>query len=167
MKPLSRIPHPPVLLSALLAAGALFAVADMPAASAATPPAATAKAADTLPPELQYAGIHYVTGGVGVSEAKAFRAAEHQYPLAIELAAKQKGAKHDALTAGAQIRIADDGGKEIFNAEAKGPFMLIRLDPGRYSLTATLDGHTVHKRHFTVGSGKSTRETVVFPATAG
>jgi hypothetical protein len=154
--------HSTQLLSALVTAGALFAVAPI-APAMANPPASTASQ-KSLPAEAQYGGIHYLTGGVGAGEAKAFEDAMQKYALAIELAEKQKGSRHDAFTAGAMVRISDHGGKEIFNAKARGPFMLVQLDPGEYSMTATLNNHTLHKREFTVERGKSTRETFVFPA---
>jgi hypothetical protein len=150
-----------LLLAALVASGALFAAAPAMASAA-----ASTASTSTRPQEMQYGSIHYLTGGIGTGEAKAIKETMHKYALAVELAEKQKGATHEAFTAGAIVRISDHGGKEIFNARAEGPFMLVQLEPGKYSMTATLNDHALHTREFTIVKGKTTRETLVFPAAA-
>lgn len=151
----------PFLLSVLLAAGGLFAAVPAVPAMAKTETGASSQT--TLPQEMQHGGIHYLTGGAGTGEAKAFKAAMQKYSLAIELVERQKGSKHEAYTADAMVGISDHAGKEIFNARAKGPFMLVQLEPGKYSMSATLNDHTLHKRDLMVEKGKTTHETFVFP----
>ncbi len=150
-----------VLFASLLAGGAAFTLAPaaLAAATAATSPAATAP----LPAEKKYEGIAYVTGGVGEGQAKAFEEAMKNYPLAIEIVQKEKGTKHDEFTAYADVRIMDHAGKEIFKTKAEGPFVLVRLEPGKYSMTVSYEKHTLHRKDFTVAKGKSTHETFVFP----
>lgn len=149
----------------LITAGALLATlgAAAPLAAVAATPTQAVTTTAALPAEQQYAGIHYTSGGVTKDEAAAFKRELHNYPLAIELVERQKTGKHDEYTADATVRIAKSG-KEIFAAKAQGPFMLVRLEPGTYDITATLNKHTLHKRHVVVTKGKSTRTTFEFPA---
>jgi len=151
----------PWLLSVLLAAAGLVAAA--PATPAMAKSETGASRQTMLPQEMQYGGIHYLTGGAGTGEAKAFKEAMQRYSLAIELIERQKGSKHGAYTADAMVRISDHADKEIFNARAKGPFMLVQLEPGKYSMSATLNDHTPHKGDVMVEKGKTTHETFVFP----
>ncbi len=151
-------------LSAILATtAAAFAIGAAVPAYAATEPAQPMGQA-TLPMEQHYAGIAYVTGGVGENQAKAFEQNLHKYPLAIELLEKQKTAKHDEFTAKANVSIADHTGKQVFKAQATGPFMLVQLDPGKYSVTATLGRDTIHRKDVMIEKGRTARETIVFPA---
>ncbi len=150
-------------LSAILATtAAAFAIGAAVPAYAATEPAQPMGQA-TLPMEQHYAGIAFVTGGVGEGQTKAFEQNLHKYPLAIELLEKQKTAKRDEFTANANVSIADHTGRQVFKAQATGPFMLVQLEPGKYSVTATLGKDTIHRKDVMVEKGKTTRETIVFP----
>jgi hypothetical protein len=151
-------------LASLAALATLVAAPALPAAARTASGAATAV---SLPQEMTQGSIHYLTGGTSSDEASAFKEAMQSYPLAIELAEKQASSKHDAYTADAQIRITDNAGKSIFSARAKGPFMLVQLPPGRYSLSATLNHHTLTRSDVMIELGKTARETFVFPAGTG
>jgi len=118
----------------------------------------------SLPGEQQHDGIRYVTGGIGADKAAAFRHEMNAYPLAIELREHQKGSRHDEYTADARVRIARPGGKEVFSARSEGPFMLVRLAPGTYEVSATLGDRTLHKRHVVIARNRTVHETFVFPA---
>jgi hypothetical protein len=149
----------------LQAAGSALALALMalvPVAQASTlhPTAAHA----TLPAEQQRDGVHYVTGGVAHEQAAAFKREMGNYPLAIELLEKTRAGKRDEYTADARVKITRPGGKEVFNAKADGPFMLVKLDPGTYEVSASLGKHTLHKRHVVLAKGSNVHETFVFPA---
>jgi hypothetical protein len=117
-----------------------------------------------LPAEQQHDGIRYVTGGIGADKAAAFKREMNAYPLAIELREHQKGSRHDEYTADARVHIAKPGGREVFSARAEGPFMLVRLEPGTYEVSATLGDRTLHKRHVVIAKNRTVHETFVFPA---
>lgn len=151
-----------VLLALLATTAAAFAIAPARPAFAAEP--ATSLTQATMPAEQHSMGIAYATGGVGAAEAKAFEQNLHKYPLAIELLEKAPATKRDEFTANAQVSITDRTGKEVFKATAGGPFMLVQLQPGKYSLAATLGKQTIHRANIVVEKGKTARETVVFPA---
>lgn len=114
-----------------------------------------------LPPEKHYGSISYVTGGIAQGEAKLFRQEMHQYPLAIELL--EKAGKKEEFTADAMVRIVDQAGKTVFDAKAEGPFMLVRLEPGKYDVTAMLGGKTLHKSKVAVHKGGSAQAIFEFP----
>ena len=147
-----------LVLAALLASGTLVAVAALAKVHAST------DAGAPLPQEMRYGAISYLTGGAGHDEAAALKAIMDKYPLAIELFERDRHTRHELYTANALVRIRDHAGKEIFKARAEGPFMLVQLEPGAYSMTATLNERTLHKRDFNVLKGRTTREAFVFPA---
>jgi hypothetical protein len=145
---------------ALLTCGLLA----LPLAASAVPNPAAAAAADARLAEQQYQGIAYATGGISPEEAAVFRAHAGKYPLALELLEKQAtGTKRDEFTARAEVRIMRDG-KRVFDTQAAGPFMLVRLEPGTYSMTATLGKRTLRKTHVRIEKGRTTRATFEFPA---
>jgi len=145
---------------ALLACSAL--TSPLSAWGASSPTAALPAGAPVT--ELRYHGIAYATGGISPAEAAQFRARSGDYPLALELIEKQAGnEKHDEFTASARVRI-ERAGKTLFDARAAGPFMLVQLQPGTYSVTATLGGSKLHKSDVRVAKGRTTRETFEFPA---
>lgn len=147
-----------------LAAGTLaIALAALAPLAGATTATTTAAAKTALPAEQQYAGIHYTTGGVTTDEAAVFKREMHGYPLAIELFEKQKSGKRDEYTADARVQISRSG-KKIFDAKAKGPYMLVRLEPGTYDISATLGRHTLHRKHVVVAKGKTAQAMFEFPA---
>jgi hypothetical protein len=137
-----------ILVASLLAGGTALAATN----------------ASPLPAEQKQGAVAYLTGGVGEGQAKAFEQAMSRYPLAIEIVQQEKGSKHDAFTADAQIRITDHAGKQVLDAKAGGPFVLARLEPGKYSIAATYDGHTMNRNGVTVAKDKTAREVFVFPA---
>ena len=143
-------------------AGALLCgliAAPLAALAAVNPPAA----GSTKIPEEDYHGIPYATGGISPDEAAAYRAQSNQFSLALEVLEKTPNNKRDEFTAGAQVQIRQ-GTKTVFDSKTGGPFMLVRLDPGVYSVEATLGARTLQKASIHVSAGKTTHETFEFPA---
>ena len=132
-----------------------------PLAHKADKPAAVAP----LPAEHEADGIAYVTGGVARDQAEAFKHGMKEYPLAIQLLERKP---HSLLqkeaTANAQVRITQENGHQVFQARADGPYMLVKLPPGRYDVTASLGNRTLEKKHVEVKPGHSKHETFVFPS---
>ena len=152
-------------VAALLAGRAALAADTMPAQQQQAP-----QAKDTvLPAQQQADGINYVSGGDDYRAAKTFEQSLDKYPLAIELVQKAgpQSAKDNHVTneftANANVKIMDKGGKEVFAAESAGPFMLVDLPPGQYTMTATLGKTTLHKSDLNIIKGKSERATFIFP----
>lgn len=116
----------------------------------------------TMPSEQHQGSVGYVTGGIGEREARLFERQMSSHPLAIELL--QHASKAEEFTADAQVRIADIHGHTVLNAKAGGPFMLVDLPPGRYSVAATLKHDTLKKSVVFVTRGQLARATFEFPA---
>lgn len=139
-------------------AAALLCAAGLALAQDALPPPE-----QPLPAARQSGAVVYVTGGVAESESAAFEAARADYPLTIELTqANPEG--RDQFTAGAEVRVLNAAGIEVLQATADGPFMLVQLPPGRYTVHATLNGRAAPARTVTVEDEGSGRAVLRFPA---
>lgn len=90
-------------------------------------------------PDTQYSqGISYITGGVGEGETQAILAEAKQWPLMLEMSQLDNG--RGVWIFGATINILNDKNLSIFNAQADGPYMLINLEAGIYSIQASFNG---------------------------
>lgn len=144
---MTRLRINPELRSALVAA-ALIAGGAAPVA------------ADNALPEPQMAGaVQYVTGGVGQRESQAFLEHRREYPLAVEVYAREAG--REIYTAGASIEVRTPSGDPVLHAEADGPFLLADVPPGRYTVEATLDGKS-ERKSVTVEKDRTRRTVFVF-----
>jgi hypothetical protein len=126
-------------------------------------PAAFA-AVTAMPPQMRQGSVGYVSGGIGAGEARRFEQAFAQHPLAIELL--EHAGKREEFTANAHVRILDRQGHAVLDTRAGGPFMLVDLKPGRYSIVATLGSQTLRKRAAYVHAGTTARATFEFPSSA-
>jgi hypothetical protein len=114
-------------------------------------------------PAEQYQGrVGFVTGGVGRAEAKLFEQQATRHPLAIELL--EHAGKSNEFTADAMVKISDQHGRTVLDAKADGPFMLVDLAPGRYSVGATLNNETLKKSSVMVARHKTARAIFEFGA---
>ena len=120
---------------------------------------------DGLPPEHTQGIASFVSGGVSDGEAQRFQAAFKRFPLIVEL--YEHTGQRDEYTADAHVRIADRHGNTVLDQRADGPFMLVRLPAGDYTVSASLKGHRLpeHKVHVT-DSGHA-HSVFVFPENAG
>lgn len=89
-----------------------------------------------LPQELHQGDLTFVTGGVGLDESQALRQAAPHWPLAMRFT----GSGSDYL-ADVHVHITDAGGNAVLQADSRGPYMLVKLHPGRYTVQATYEGH--------------------------
>lgn len=60
---------------------------------------------------------------------------------------------------GAQIKITNDQKKVIFDAISEGPYILINLEPGTYSIEATYQG-VVQKQSVAVKVGQNQKLSI-------
>ncbi len=114
-----------------------------------------------MPAEQHQGSVGFVTGGIGEREAKLFEQQMPKHPLAIEL--RQQAGKAEEFTADARVKIADMHGHTVLDAKAGGPFMLVDLPPGRYSVVATLKHDTLKKTAIVVSHHNLARATFEFP----
>jgi len=114
-------------------------------------------------PQVQRQGtVAYVTGGIGRTEARLFERRMSSYPLAIELL--EHAGRAEAFTGAADVTIADARGRTVLDARAGGPFMLVDLPSGRYSIVATLGHARLKKSTIFVRQGTLARATFEFPS---
>ena len=96
----------------------------------------TAQAA--LPAVKHQGSVQYVSGGIGLDESEALKAAAKDYPLALTFAAQRDG-KADYV-ANVAVSIQDAHGKQVLKAESEGPYMLVKLPAGSHKVSATFNG---------------------------
>jgi hypothetical protein len=105
----------------------------------ARPRAGSTEAADAeLPAEERQGPVSFRSGGIGEDEDDAFRAMAPGYPLALEFVAIARPG--NAHLADVRVAIAGAGGERVLDTVADGPWLLVRLPPGRYRVTAESQG---------------------------
>lgn len=124
---------------------------------------AAIQSAQALPPMQTKGDIAWVSGGIGEAQAKAFEHAATRYPLSLEFIVKPeaKGARAE-FTAAVPVTVTDKHGKALLSATSQGPFMLLELPHGRYTVIAERHGRKI-ERHVVVGQG---HHRIVFEWTA-
>ncbi|KAB0632116.1 carboxypeptidase-like regulatory domain-containing protein [Burkholderia latens] len=125
-----------------------FAVAAALAAGlAAAASGAYAQSSDDGLPEVSQQGdVSYVSGGIGKDQSTAFERNESAWPLALRFTGK--GGEY---LADVHVRIVDGKGTEVLKTDARGPYMLVKLPPGRYTVHASYQGSD-ETRAVTVGA---------------
>lgn len=128
--------------------------------------AATAHAADpvALPPAKQAGDVAWVSGGIGDDEARRFQAGFDQYPLVVRLFSAIGG--RNEYTSDAVVKVVDAQGAVRFEQKADGPFLLLRLPAGDYSVAATLNGSTLPTQKVKVPARGHVEATFVFRSDA-
>ncbi|MFM0645666.1 carboxypeptidase-like regulatory domain-containing protein [Paraburkholderia bryophila] len=83
-------------------------------------------------PQIQHKGdVAFVSGGVGQDESKALQHAQSQWPLSLRFT----GPGSDFL-ADVHVRVVDAHDGEVLSTTSRGPYMLVKLRPGRYTVHA-------------------------------
>ena len=124
--------------------------AQTPARAAASAAAESANPASTpasmaqLPKVRTSGQVKYLTGGIGKDESEMIKAESRHWPLALEFAVRVPQGRAQ-FAADVDVLIRNAAGQEVLRAKAEGPFLLARLEPGHYTVHATLDGQTQQK----------------------
>ncbi|MEM5340949.1 carboxypeptidase regulatory-like domain-containing protein [Paraburkholderia azotifigens] len=84
-----------------------------------------------LPQVQQQGDVSFTSGGVGLDESKALLAAQSQWPLSLRFT----GPGSDYLS-DVKVKIVDSHGGSVLDTTSRGPYMLVRLRPGRYTVHA-------------------------------
>lgn len=115
-------------------------------------------AADTLASleARQYGPVLFVSGGVGEEERQQIEKLSPDYPLQLLFATK--GSPNEYL-ADVGVQIKNKDGKVVLDAVSQGPFLLAKMPPGKYSISADNDG-VVKRQTIQVAGAKPHR--VVF-----
>lgn len=114
------------------------------------------------PPILMSNGIEYMSGGIGSDEAELMQTIEPRWPAVFEFAVKD-GRKAD-FAADVTLTVRDAQGRTVLDhVRSSGPYLVARLEPGKYSVEAVL-GRQVLQREVTVGGpGTSSRNVFEWP----
>jgi hypothetical protein len=114
--------------------------------------------AQTLPePHVRHEGnVTYVTGGVGHDEAQALRRIESHWPLALSFT----GPDSEYL-ADVHVRLVDHAGAIVFYGKSSGPYLLMNVKPGRYTVYARYKDR-VEKRPVAVTGHSTDRVAIGF-----
>ncbi|MBV8626333.1 MAG: carboxypeptidase regulatory-like domain-containing protein [Paraburkholderia sp.] len=100
-------------------------------------------------PQIQQQGdVSFVSGGVGLDESKALQAAQSQWPLSMRFT----GPGADFL-ANVHVRVVDAQGGDVLSATSRGPYMLVRLRPGSYTVHASYEDRDQTKAVTVSGKG--------------
>lgn len=89
----------------------------------------------TAPPEVQQSGqVSVLNGGVGEEEVRWFKAQSAQYPLQVVFSGR-----------GGEYGVADTltlkrGADELVTVPEAGPWVMLGVPPGRYTVEASFDG---------------------------
>ena len=113
-----------------------------------------------MPPTHMVNGIETVSGGIGDGQAAAMQAAAPHWPLTLEFAIRDH-AKSD-YAANVKVVVRNARGDTVLKTTAGGPFLLARLDPGHYTVQASLNGKMLEQR-IMVGQ-HPTRHLFLWPA---
>ncbi len=144
-KQLSRTLFAATALAAALSAGAIGAqAADGPA----------------LPPVQQQAGVAFMTGGVDLDVAHMLQSESSRWPVSLEFAVKDTPV--NSYLANVRVVVRDARGMQVLDTVSDGPFLLARLQPGRYAVDATFADRTLHE-NVSVKAGATARHVFMWP----
>jgi hypothetical protein len=114
------------------------------------------------PPIHMSNGIEYMSGGVSSEEAELMENVAPRWPATFEFAVKN--GKRSEFAAEVVVTVRNASGQAVLSrVVADGPFMVARLDPGRYEVEATLADQTL-KQEVEISVGSATRTLFVWPA---
>jgi len=103
-------------------------------------------------------GRRYVAGGIGTEEVDTLHQQAPSFSLQLITAART-----GAYLAGTQVRIVGPGNNVVLDTTIDGPWLLVDLPGGNYTVRATHSGHTVEQR-LAIAPGKPQRVVLTFDA---
>jgi hypothetical protein len=146
--------------SSKLAAATLATAISLCAAGGAWAQASSADTSDTssagntngggLPQIQQQGDVSFTSGGVGLDESRALLREQAHWPLSLRFT----GPTADYL-ADVHVRIVDSHGGEVLGTDAKGPYMLVKLNPGSYTVFAKYKDQEQKHSVTVAGNGKA------------
>ena len=102
-------------------------------------------------PQIQQQGdVSWTSGGVGLDESHALLSEQAHWPLSLRFT----GPTADYL-AGVRVRIVGNGGADVLNTESMGPYMLVKLPPGSYTVYAKYKDQEKKQAVTVAGPGKA------------
>jgi hypothetical protein len=93
-------------------------------------------------------GEGYISGGVALDERDALGKRRSDFSLWVATAAKKTG----SYLSDVQIKISDAAGKTVLDTRLDGPWLLVDLKPGRYTVEAGF-GKQTQRKSTNIGKG--------------
>lgn len=115
----------------------------------------------SLPPVQTQGQAQFLSGGIGKDESDAIKRAAGSWPLVLEFA--QLSAGHAAYLSDAKVAIKDATGATVLETVADGPYMLVKLPPGKYAVEAVYQSKTL-RREVGLRKGESRTISLLWPA---
>ena len=115
----------------------------------------------TVPPKARLyekgtiGSVPYLTGGVGQNERAAMMPLEKDYNLKLVFALRS-----GPYLANPMVTVQDKNGKDVIHMRSDGPWFLVKLPAGEYTVIASRDGHRIEREHVKVGQELQTTEFV-------
>ena len=122
--------------------------------------AGAAFATDELPPLQTFGSVSYITGGIGVDESTALKAAEKDFTLSLLFAQTKRGEYLSAV----KVSIKDQSGKTVLETVSDGPLLLAKLPAGAYKVSAEHEGQALVKTLRVAAKGVTRASFVWQPA---
>ncbi|MEO5654410.1 MAG: hypothetical protein ABIR00_00280 [Nitrosospira sp.] len=115
----------------------------------------------SLPATQTQGEIAFLSGGIGEDESVAIKKEATSWPLTLELA--QTGVSRAEYISDVPVTITNESGKIVLDTVAEGPFLLVKLPPGKYSLDATYQSRKLY-RQLDIHKGQYKKLILVWPA---
>lgn len=113
-------------------------------------------------PAVQTQGeTEFLTGGIGKDESEAILQEGKAWPVMLELA--QAADPRAQFISDVQITVKDKSGNTVLDTSAEGPYLLIKLPPGKYALDAVYESLKLH-RNLDIREGSHKKITLLWPA---
>lgn len=120
--------------------------------------------ASALPAATTVGNASFLSGGIGLDESEAMKAAASKYSLELVFSAKSDrnapgagAGASAAYTADVKVKITDRAGKTVIDTVSQGPYLLANLPDGVYQVEASADGGTVKTQKVSVKKGAHQR----------
>ena len=110
-----------------------------------------------LPAVKTQGNVTYLSGGIGSDESAAIKAAAPGYALTLQFSSAT-----GAFLASVTVKITDAAGNVVLDTTAEGPYLLVNLAPGRYTVDAMLDGID-RGTEVTIKSGSPQKRSLIWP----
>jgi len=149
------------LVPAIIATASVIAAPSFAQETASTAQSPTGNS--SLPPIQSQGQTEFLTGGVGRDESEAMRKEGRAWPLMLQFSQTNQGRAE--YISDAQVTIKDKSGNTVLDATADGPYILIKLAPGKYSLDAIYESVTLH-RNLKLEKGQNRKIVLVWPSQA-
>jgi hypothetical protein len=110
-----------------------------------------------LPPVRTQGDVTYLSGGIGSDETAAIKAAAPGYALTLQFSSAT-----GAFLASVVVKITDADGTVVLDTTSEGPYLLVNLGPGRYTVDAMLDD-VERTADVTIEAGSPQKRSLVWP----